>query len=96
MDLQQSNRLNYTEFLRATIDRNLVLNKENLRKAFDMFDEDGNGFVTREEVRDWLNDGLMVEDQVLAELMKQMDNDGDGMIDFRDFEELVESAGREK
>jgi Ca2+-binding EF-hand superfamily protein len=87
--------LNYTEFLRMTMDRKEVLNRENLRKAFQMFDGDGNGYVTSEEVREWLDDGLHMDPGVIDELIRQMDKDGDGRLVLQDFEDLLEGYKEE-
>jgi len=87
--------LNYTEFLRMTIDRKEVLNRDNLRKAFEMFDGDGNGFVASDEVREWLDDGLHMAPGVIDELIRQMDKDGDGRLVLQDFEDLLEGYKEE-
>ena len=83
--------LNFTQFLRMTMDRKEVLNKENLRKAFEMFDADGNGYVTSEEVREWLDDGLHMAPGVIEQLIQQMDKDEDGRLVLQDFEDMLET-----
>ena len=61
-----------------------------LRTAFDMFDVDGNGSIPQEELarvlRGCADD---VTDEDVAEMMAEMDADGDGVIDYDEFIELI-------
>ena len=50
-DTDNSGTINYTEFLAATMEQNLYLKEENLRNAFRMFDSDGSGKISVEEVK---------------------------------------------
>ena len=47
--------ISYSDFLAAAADKKKLLSKENLKIAFNFFDQDGNGIVTRSEMRNVLN-----------------------------------------
>ena len=49
-DTDGSGKVDYTEFLAATMDPELFLKEEYLRTAFDMFDTDNNGKIDGDEV----------------------------------------------
>ncbi|KAJ5074128.1 calmodulin-related [Anaeramoeba ignava] len=60
--------------------------EKKMKKAFDVIDLDGNGFIDYDELKQLmteLND--KVTDQEVQELMKIADEDGDGKISFEEF-----------
>ncbi|CAG5132231.1 unnamed protein product, partial [Candidula unifasciata] len=55
-------------------------------EIFDLFDKDHNGHITTDELGDVLR-GLNIDptQQELKEAMKELDKDGNGVIEFHDF-----------
>ena len=49
-DTDGSGEINYTEFLAATIDKNVFMRESYLKIAFDMFDKDGSGKIDNQEI----------------------------------------------
>ena len=49
-DSDDDNLLSYSEFLTRATDMTSLINKKNLRTAFDLFDLDGDGLVTTEDL----------------------------------------------
>lgn len=48
-----------------------------------MFDKDGNGFISSEELRHVMtNLGEKLTDQEVAEMIREADTNGDGMVDY--------------
>merc|ERR1719235_2403567 len=47
VDTDGSGKIEYTEFLAATVDAKLYMKKELLWSAFRQFDKDGDGFITK-------------------------------------------------
>eukprot|EP00117_Sycon_ciliatum_P038937 scpid81296/ scgid28853/ Calcium-dependent protein kinase 17 len=87
-DTDGSGTINYTEFIAATMEQNLYLKEENIRSAFQMFDKDGSGKISIEEMKQALGanlEGQSQDDQDWEELIKEVDIDGDGEIDFEEF-----------
>lgn len=64
--------------------------KHTLIEAFDKFDDDGDGVLTRKELVEGLkvtmkNCGLKLSNQDKKELMLVLDSDGDGTVDYHEF-----------
>ena len=50
VDKNGNGEIDFSEFCQASLDSQCLLEKENLRKAFDAIDLDGNGGINREEL----------------------------------------------
>ena len=51
LDVNGDGKIDYSEFMTAAIDRRVLLNMENLEKAFKLFDADNNGKISMDELR---------------------------------------------
>ena len=59
---------------------------EELKAAFQQMDANGDGFVTKDELKTMLSSlGEPVEDSVVDEMMAVADINGDGKVDFNEF-----------
>ena len=57
-----------------------------IKEAFDLFDKDSDGTIELSELKAVVNDlGRCVSDEELETLMKDVDADGNGSIDFDEF-----------
>jgi len=81
--------IDYSEFLKACVKKKMVFTKENLLKAFNLFDKDGNGTIEIEELREYLEAGSKITQELLIEIMAEVDRNGDGKIDIDEFEALL-------
>lgn len=62
------------------------LNEAELKEAFSVFDKDGNGMISAEELKSaLLNLGERLTDEELAAMIAAADRDGNGMIDYEEF-----------
>jgi len=50
-DLDNSGTINYTEFLAATLEQSVFMREENLWNAFKLFDVNGDGKITVDELK---------------------------------------------
>lgn len=58
----------------------------NLRRAFSLFDKDGDGLITRREFREgWLTLNLGLTYEEIDDLMNLVDHNSDGSITFDEF-----------
>ncbi len=55
-----------------------------------MFDKDGNGFISATELRFVMSRlGVCFTDQELQEMVAEADSDGDGQVNFAEFENIM-------
>ena len=54
IDLDKNNYIEYEEFLRVTVNLDLLMTDKNLRIAFDFFDKDKSGKLSHEEIKEVL------------------------------------------
>lgn len=90
MDADRNGAIEFEEFLIASINKNKLLNEDNLKTAFEMFDFDKNGKIDSKEIKkifQTLNGA--VEDHVWASLICNVDVNGDGEIDFDEFKKMM-------
>ncbi|CAJ1944618.1 unnamed protein product [Sphenostylis stenocarpa] len=60
--------------------------KEELGRVFSTFDKNGDGFVTKQELKESLrNIGIFMTDNEVDDIVVKYDSNGDGLIDFEEF-----------
>jgi calcium-dependent protein kinase len=52
MDRDGDGKITWDEFVTAAIDKIVLLNDSNIRAAFDVLDADGNGSISKDELKD--------------------------------------------
>ena len=88
IDVDKNGRIDYTEFIAATISKKRHLNQERLFEAFCMLDRDNNGKITKEELMQVLRTEKRQE-QEIERYIQAADVDGDGMIDYQEFLKIM-------
>merc|ERR1712054_273620 len=78
-DVDGDGTLSYDEFIAATIHQNKLESSANLFKAFNTFDTDSSGSISKEELLTALKKYNMATDGV-EELISECDANGDGQI----------------
>ena len=88
IDTDKNGKIDYTEFLAASLEKRIFLKEEKLYEAFSAFDKDHNGKITKEELMSVLR--LQPKDDSFAQkLIKKADKNEDGVIDYKEFLELM-------
>mmetsp|Transcript_12291 Transcript_12291/g.22016 ORF Transcript_12291/g.22016 Transcript_12291/m.22016 type:complete len:507 (-) Transcript_12291:2527-4047(-) len=83
IDINGNSKIDYEEFLAATMHLNKLSREENMVAAFQYFDKDNSGFITREELMAAMKDidtGVNID-----EILKEVDTNGDNQIDYEEF-----------
>ena len=80
----------FVEWIVATINKDKLLSTEKLRTAFSLFDKDGSGSISSEEVKEILCSGQKIDDKVWDEVIREVDGDGNGEIDFEEFATMMQ------
>jgi len=105
IDNNNSGFVDYSEFISATINKMTLLSKTKLEATFRLFDKDGNGYLTVDELKEFLNpDQLKLskpgnpkgevvqkkeEDELWKDLISQVDQNQDGKITLKEFKDMM-------
>ena len=66
---------------------------EEIRKAFALFDEDGSGKISVRNLRRIARElGEPLADEELQAMVDEFDRDGDGAVDFEDFQKIMQAT----
>merc|ERR1719343_395713 len=96
MDTDGSGKVDYTEWLTATMDRKQYEKEDTIWSAFRVFDRNGDGKITENEVERLLGNEDMrhlVGDSVVKALLAEVDTNGDGAITFDEFMVMLKEKG---
>lgn len=84
IDMDGNQKVDYEEFMAATIHMNKLSREELMIQAFKHFDKDNSGFITMEELNIALADVGVDSDMVKA-ILEAADTNNDGKIDYEEF-----------
>ncbi|CAJ2676742.1 calcium-dependent protein kinase SK5 [Trifolium pratense] len=87
-DVDKSGTIDYGEFIAATVHLNKLEREENLLSAFAYFDKDASGYITIDEIQQACKD-FGLEDIHIDEIIKEIDQDNDGQIDYGEFAAMM-------
>ena len=87
LDFHQDGKINYTEFLAATISSIKFEKEEKLWSVFQYFDEDDDGFISGDSIINALkiNNDLNIQEKELSNLLKGLSN---SKFDFEEFKKI--------
>jgi len=91
IDTDSSGCMDYTEFIAATMETSFQHREDLCWAAFRVFDTDGDGTITTSELGMAMKSagkGALTDGQ-LSEIIKEFDQNGDGVIDFDEFCDMM-------
>ncbi|KAI9335473.1 calmodulin 2-like protein [Obelidium mucronatum] len=83
--------VSFTAFM-ALAGRNFrdIIAEEEMKEAFKIFDKNGDGFITNDELKATLAaQGDNLSDEEVSEIIKEMDVDGDGKLNYEEFAKMM-------
>ena len=90
LDGDNNGYIEYEEFLRACIDKKLILKKTYLKYAFNYLDQDRTKTLnTQKIIKAFVVKPNTILEAVFNKTLLQVDKDGDGIINYEEFEELM-------
>lgn len=84
-DVDGNGSIDYVEFITATMHRHKLERDEHLFKAFQYFDKDNSGFITRDELETALIEHEMGDADTIKDIISEVDTDNDGRINYEEF-----------
>ncbi|GAV69710.1 Pkinase domain-containing protein/EF_hand_5 domain-containing protein [Cephalotus follicularis] len=91
-DVDGNGTIDYIEFISATMHRHKLERDEHLYKAFQYFDTDNSGHITRDELETAMKDYGMGDEASIKEIISEVDTDHDGRINYDEFCAMMRSG----
>ena len=89
LNLKNIVEIDYKEFLKSNLNQYYEVTDQKLKAAFNLFDIDGSGTITLEEIQYLLGGQEDVEAEIWIDLVKTCDLDGDGEITYEEFPKMM-------
>ena len=89
VDQDGNGEIEYTEFVVATMNEKHLLSSNKLQTAFKMFDKDGGGSISTDEIKQVLSFGQTLDEEVINSIINQVDENGDGEISYDEFAQMM-------
>ncbi|QCE01711.1 calcium-dependent protein kinase [Vigna unguiculata] len=91
-DVDGNGTIDYIEFITATMHRYRLERDEHLYGAFQYFDKDGSGYITRDELETAMKENGMGDEATIREIISEVDTDNDGRINYDEFCTMMRSG----
>ena len=89
VDTNSNGAIDFNEFIDMMVKRGNNV-EEDVAHAFKVFDRDGDGLITAEELRLTMNNlGEPITEEEVKAMIAEADIDGDGKINFAEFKSLI-------
>jgi calcium-dependent protein kinase len=90
IDYDNNGTISFDEFVKAAIDKKKLLTEEKLKAAFSLFDRNGDGDIEAKELKEVIGDDSNIDNNVWLQMIKEVDLDGNGVIDFEEFKDMMQ------
>ena len=90
IDYYGNHKINYSEFIAATLDAKSFLTKEKLWILFKHFDTDNSGVITEANIKEALShSGKEISDKEVKKMIKEHDTLKNGTLSFKEFKTMM-------
>ncbi|KAH6786387.1 calmodulin-domain protein kinase 9 [Perilla frutescens var. hirtella] len=93
-DVDGNGTIDYIEFITATMHRHRLEREENLYKAFQYFDKDNSGFITRDELETAMQEHGVINQTTINAIIDEVDSDNDGRINYEEFCNMMRTGNQ--
>jgi serine/threonine protein kinase len=83
-----TNKISYSEFKMAAVNKKDLLSRKRLKNAFELFDRQGKGYVTHDELRDAFQFD-QIDMDYLNNIILKVDKNNNGKLDFEEFVKMM-------
>ena len=90
IDTDNSGNIEYTEFIAASLEKNVYMNEQKLKDAFKLFDADNSGKISKSEISKVLN--MSMNSKEVENIINKYDLNKDGEIDFKEFMNMMKEC----
>lgn len=96
VDKNSNGAIDFNEFIEMMLRRDAKV-EEDVMHAFRVFDRDGDGYISVEELRLTMNNlGEPLTDHEVRSMIEEADLDGDGRINFQEFARLMQTQQQQQ
>lgn len=85
LEARDESKIDYKDFVAQSLALHVMIREENIRKAFEYFDEDKSGFISMTELV-----YMMGSPELVREILGDIDTDGDGVISYDEFRQHIQ------
>lgn len=99
VDTDGNGTIEFSEFFNATADKRKLIQKDKLKVVFKLLDDNGDGQLSCQELQALFKDEkseIAIQEDLWQQLMAEADTDGDNLLSFDEFCQLMEGILLEK
>ena len=86
-------KIDYGEFVNASMNRTKLINEKNLEMAFKLFDQDKDGVISMSELKEVFKGvaatGSSDDEEIWKRIMQELDTNNDNVISPKEFNEAM-------
>ena len=92
IDMDNNGYIEYEEFVRAAVSKEHFIDTKVIQFAFRYFDKDGSGEITFDEIEEVFKESIQDKSNIhesLKKIIDEVDENGDGIISFNEFADIM-------
>merc|ERR1719321_1699810 len=102
LDAYGSGKIDYTEFVAATMSKKMANSYDSIWQVFKQFDRDNSGSISKDDLAIVLSDGSIdgfdgVQGDLkneITQMIQEYDKNNDGVIDFDEFMAMMQESSK--